>query len=113
MKNTDIKKEISLHRFHRLQLRERVTNHKSQLAETASGRQHPRGPKTGLREEERPASEKQAYSSRSQKKSKKERQTFVYPTNNSHLCNRFRAIAVRKNREKPGMLRSNDNNLTN
>ena len=30
----------------------------------------------------------------------------MYPTNNSFLCNRFRAIAVRKNREKPGMLRS-------
>ena len=37
----------------------------------------------------------------------------MYPANNSHLCNRFRAIAVRKNREKPGMLRSNDNNLIN
>ena len=71
LKNTDIKKEIYLHVFHRLRLRERVTNHKSQLAETASGRQHPHGPKTGLREEERPASEKQAYGSRSQKKSKK------------------------------------------
>ena len=32
----------------------------------------------------------------------------MYPTNNSFLCNRFRAIAVRKNREKPGMLRSGD-----
>ena len=37
----------------------------------------------------------------------------MYPVNNSHLCIRFRAIAVRKNREKPGMLRSNDNILIN
>ena len=29
-------------------------------------------------------------------KAQKKRQTFVYPTNNSHLCIRFRAIAVRK-----------------
>lgn len=41
----------------------------------------------------------------------KSEEKFVYLTNNPFLCNRFRAIAVRTHREKPGMLRCNDNNL--